>query len=161
MTTPSEYAEDLEQANQDAIAFATSCSPEDWVTVVPGEQWPVCVVVHHVAEGYDLVSRWIDCALAGHPIEDTAEGIDAANLRHAEAFAGVEVAETLELLRTSGAAAVAKLGRLGESDLAKTAAFGPATGQQFSVEQFCMAAAGHVRSHLGRARAAVGKDGDS
>jgi hypothetical protein len=125
--------------------------------VVPGECWPVCVVVHHVAEGYDLVSRWIDCALAGHPIEDTVEGIDAANLRHAHSFAGVGVAESVALLRTNGAAAIAKVGLLGESDLGKTAAFGPAGGQPVSVEGFCIVAAEHVRSHLGRARAAVGQ----
>ncbi len=161
MTTPSEYAADLEVANGEAIALATSCSPEEWVAVVPGEDWPVCVVVHHVAEGYDLVSRWIDCALTGRPIDDTGEGIDAINRHHAQDFAGVSVSETVELLRTNGAAAVAKVGRLGESDLARTAAFGPAGGGQFSVEQFCMAAAGHVRTHLSHARTALGKGGES
>jgi DinB superfamily len=161
MTTSSEYAAELERANEDAIAFATSCSPEEWAAVVPGEDWSVGVVVHHVAEGYDLVSRWIDCALGGRPIEDTGEGIDAANLRHAQDFAGVGVDECVELLRNRGAAAVAKLHRLGESDLEKTTAFGPAGGQPFSVEQFCLAAAGHVHSHLGRARSAVGRDVDT
>lgn len=161
MPTPSEYAEELERAKEDAIAFARSCSPAEWVAVVQGEGWPVGVVVHHLAEGYDLVSRWIDCALAGHPIKDTEEGIDAANLRHAQDCAGVGVVETVELLRTKGAAAVAKLGRLGESDLGKTAAFGPAGGQHFSVEQFCIAAAGHVRSHLAQARTAVGPNAES
>jgi hypothetical protein len=155
MPTPSELAGELELANEDVIAFARSCTPEEWAVVVEGEGWPVCVVVHHVAEGYDLVSRWIDRALAGRPIEDTGEGIDAANLRHAQDYAGVGVLQTVELLRTRAAAAVAKISRLGESDLGKTTAFGPAGGQDFSVEQFCVAAAGHVRSHLARARTAV------
>jgi DinB superfamily len=157
MTSPSQYAADLGRENEEAIAFARSCSPEQWTAVVPGENWPVCVVVHHVAKGYELVSRWIDCALVGDPIEDTADGIDADNLCHAEDFGGVGVAETVDLLRTNGAAAVAKLGRLSQSDLLKTAAFGPAGGQPFTVEQFCVAAAGHVRSHLGHARAALGQ----
>jgi DinB superfamily len=161
MPRPSQYSAELEQANEDAIAFALSCSPREWVTVVPGEGWPVCVVVHHIAEGYELVSGWIDCALAGDPIEDTEEGIDAANLRHAQQYAGVGVAETVELLRDKGAAAVAKLGRLGEADFVRTTAFGPAGGRQFSVEQFCVAAAGHVRSHLGRARAALGQNAEA
>jgi hypothetical protein len=161
MPTPSEYATELERANEDVIAFANSCSPEEWVAIVQGEGWPVCVVVHHLAEGYDLVARWIDCALAGHPIEDTGEGIDAANLRHAQEFADVGVVETVELLRIKGGGAVAKLGRLDESDLRKTTAFGPAGGQHFSVEQFCIAAEGHVRSHLTRARTAVGQEAES
>ncbi len=158
MPNPSDYAADLERANDDAVAFASSCSPEDWAEVVPGDGWPIGVVVHHLAAGYDLVSRWIDCALAGDPIEDTAEGIDAANVRHAEEFAGVGVAEAVALLRTNGAAAVAKLAQLDVSDLPKTASFGPAGGQPFSVEQFCVAAAGHVLSHLSRARNALGHD---
>lgn len=161
MSSPSELARELERANEEAISFATSCSPEEWASVVPCDGWPVGVVVHHVAEGYDLVSRWIESALAGHPIEDTAEGIDAANLRHAEEFAGVGVTEAVELLRTKGAAAVAKVARLETSDLGKTTPFGPAGGQPFSVEQFCSAAVGHVRSHLGRARTAVGHDGEA
>ena len=161
MTTPTEYAAVLEQANEEAIAFATSCSADEWRAIVPGDNWPVCVVVHHVAEGFDLVSGWIDCAVTGRPIEDTAEGIDAANVDHAEKFGAVEVSEVVELLRRNGASAVAKLGRLNEADLAKTTPFGPAGGQPFSVEQLCGAAAGHVRSHLGRAREALGKAGES
>ena len=152
-----ELAGELERAHEEAIAFATSCSEEEWTAIVPGDDWPVCVVVHHVAEGYELVSGWIDCALSGRPIEDTAEGIDGANVDHAEKFGSVGQSETVALLRANGAAAVAKLGRLDESDLAKTAAFGPAGGQPFSVEQLCGAAAGHVRSHLGRAQSALGK----
>ena len=158
MTEPSDYAADVEQANADIIFFSESCSPEEWLAVVPGDNWPVCVVAHHVAEGYDLVSGWIDCALTGRPVEDTADGIDAVNSRHAEAFAGVGVHETVALLRAKGSAAVTRIRGLSASDLVMTAEFGPAGGQPFSVEQFCMAAAGHVQSHLGRARAALGRD---
>jgi hypothetical protein len=158
VTEPSSHAADLERASEDIIAFAESCSPEEWVTVVPGDNWPVCVVVHHVAEGYDLVSGWIDCALTGRPVEHTASGIDAANSRHADDFAGVGVQEAVDLLRVKGSAAVAKIRGLNVSDLALAAPFGPAGGQPFSVEQFCVAAAGHVRSHLGRAATALGRD---
>jgi hypothetical protein len=155
MPSPSEYATDLEQATSETIAFTERCSPEDWAIVVPGDGWPVGVVVHHIAEGFDLVSRWIDSALAGAAIDDTADAIDANNLRHAQEFSGATVEETVELLRTNSAAAAAKLSRLDDTDMAKTAAFGPAGGQPFTVEQFCAAAAGHVRSHLARAQAVV------
>ena len=158
VTGPSDYAADLERASEDIVAFAESCSPEEWVAVVPGDNWPVCVAVHHVAEGYDLVSGWIDCALGGRAVEDTADGIDTANSRHAEVFAGVGVQQTVALLRARGTAAVTKIRGLSASDLAQTAAFGPAGGQPFTVEQFCKAAVGHVRSHLGRAATALGRD---
>jgi hypothetical protein len=157
IATSSEYADELERAIDDAVSFAESCSAEDWATPVPGEDWPVSVVVHHVALGHDLVLRWIDCALVGRSVEDTREEIDTFNLRHAEESAGVGVAETVELLRTNGAAAVAKIRRLSETDLERTAPFAPADGQPFSVDQFCSAAVGHVRTHLGHARAVVGR----
>lgn len=160
MTTPFEYAEDLQRATAEALGFAESCSPEEWATVVPGDDWPVCVVVHHLALGCNLVTGWIDCALEGRPIADTGEGIDEENHRHAEEFREVSVAETVELLRANGAAAVAKLGHLAESDLTKSAEFGPAGGEPFSVEQFCTAATGHIRSHIGRARDTLGRDDD-
>lgn len=161
MPTPSEYAADLGRANDKAIAFALSCTPEEWAAVVPGDSWPIGVVIHHIAEGFNLVSGWIDCARAGTPIEVTGEEIDANNLAHAEARAGVGVAETVELLKANGDAAVTKVGQLDESDLGRTAEFGPAGGRPFSVEQFCQAAIGHVSSHLGRAQAAVGRDDEN
>ena len=157
MTTPAEYAEELQRAIDDAVEFAESCTAEEWGPVVPGEDWPVSVVIHHAALGHDLVSGWIDCALEGRPVEATGEDIDALNLRHAEEFAGVGVAETVELLRTDGGAAVAKIRALGEADLERTAPFAPAGGQPFSAGQFCTAAAGHLRSHVGHAKAAVGR----
>ena len=89
--------------------------------IASGDDWPVGVVIHHIAEGFNLVSRWIDCALGGRAIEDTAEGIDSANRRHAEDFASVGVEETVELLNTNGAGAVAKIRGLDEPDLKKTA----------------------------------------
>lgn len=42
--------------------------------------------------------------------------------------------------------------------LENTTSFGPAGGRPFSVEQFCVAAIGHVQSHLSHARAAVGRE---
>ena len=123
-----------------------------------GDDWPVGVVIHHIAEGFTLVSRWIDCALGGRAIEDTAKGIDSANRRHAEDFATVGVVETVELLNANGTVAVAKIRGLDEPDLEKTAAFGPAGGKAMSVEQFCIVATEHVRSHLGRALSSLRAD---
>jgi len=159
VTTPADYADQLERANADAIAFAEACSDEEWGTVVPGENWPVGVVLHHVALGHGLTAGWVDCALAGTAIEGSAEEIDTANARHAEEFAGVGVAETVDLLRANGAAAVAKLRSLDATDLALTTSFGPAGGQPLSIDQYCNAAVRHPEVHLGHAKAAVGRAG--
>ena len=156
--TVRELATNLDRANDEVIAFAMSCSAEEWAEVVSGDGWPVGVVLHHIAEGYDLVSRWIESALVGHEIEDTADGIDSANLRHAEHFASVDVEATVALLRTNGAAAVRRIIALDDSDLQKSTPFGPANGVPLSVAQFCAVAVGHVRGHLDRARLSLRGD---
>jgi hypothetical protein len=161
MTSPVELSEQLEQAIGDAASFAQSCSADEWATIVPGEDWPVGVVIHHIAVGHDLVSRWIEQAREGRPIDVTAEAIDEGNARHAKEAAGVGVEETVELLRANGAAVVELLRSLDEKDLDNATPFAPAGGQPFSVEQLGAAAAAHVRSHLGHAQAAVGRQAAS
>jgi hypothetical protein len=159
MPTPADYADQLERANAEAIAFAQECTDEEWRAVVPDEEWPVCVLIHHVAVSHPMLSGWVDSALAGEPIDSGIEVINQANAEHAVEFAKVGVAETVELLRQNGAAAVARLRRLEESDLAVTTPFGPAGGQPFSVEQFCKAAIGHPLGHVGHAKEALGGGG--
>ena len=61
-------AVELERANDEVAAFALACSPEQWRAVVRGEQWPVGVVVHHVAVGHDLMRRWLGRVAAGDDI---------------------------------------------------------------------------------------------
>ncbi len=123
--------------------------------IVPGEEWPVGVVVHHVALGYDLVIGWLDCAVGGRPIEQTGEDIDADNLRHSVEYVGVGIEETIDLLRRNGRSAAARIRELGDTDLATTTPFGPAGGAPLSIEQYCNAAIGHVQRHIANARAAV------
>ena len=159
MPTPAEYADQLERANDEAIAFAEGCTDEEWRAMVPHEEWPVCALIHHVAVSHPMLSGWVDSALAGEPIEGGIEAINQANAEHAVEFAKVGVAETVELLRQNGAAAVTRLRRLQESDLAVTTPFGPAGGQPLSVEQFCKAAIGHPLGHVAHAREALGGGG--
>lgn len=155
MTTPTEYAEEVERVTDEAVAFARSCTPGEWATLVPGEDWPVGVLVHHVALGFDRVTHWIDAALAGEPIEETGEEVDADNAEHAEAFAGVGVEETVELLRANSAAVVGRIAGLTEEELSRSTAFAPAGGKAFSAGQFCGALVAHIERHIGNAKSAV------
>ena len=50
---------------------------------VPGEDWPVGVVLHHIAEGHGQASRWLQAMSSGEGVPETAEDIDRANAAHA------------------------------------------------------------------------------
>ena len=76
-------ADDFAAANADAIAFGRSCSEEEWRAVVPGEDWSVGVVLHHIAEGHGQTSRWLQAMSSGRGVTETAEDIDRANAAHA------------------------------------------------------------------------------
>lgn len=157
MTTASELADDFEAANTEVVDFAESCTPDQWRTKVAGEEWPVCVLVHHVAEGHALVSGWIDSVRRNGAVEGTAGAIDELNALHATKYATVTVAEAVGLLRSNGAKASETLRSLSAEELASSAPFGPADGRPMPLEGIAAAAAAHARRHMASAMAAIGR----
>ncbi len=123
--------------------------------MVPGEDWPVGVVVHHIAVGHRQMLDWLDRARRGDAITKTASEIDADNARHARAFAGVTRADTAEELRRHGAALRERIGGLSAEELAMSVPFGPGDGMAVTTEQLASVAARHCRTHLGGARSVV------
>ena len=97
-------ADEFAAANDAAIALAESCSESQWRTVVPGEEWTVGVVLHHVAEGHAQGARWLRSMAAGDGVADTGDDIDRHNVTHAEQWSDVSVADTVALLRDNGTA---------------------------------------------------------
>jgi hypothetical protein len=159
-TTEAErLATGVETANDELVALAESCTPEQWATIVPGEDWTVGVLCHHVAEGHLLVIGWLQAVAEGRDVEDTAEGVNEQNARHAEAFAEVGVPETVDLLRTNGATAASYLRSLSPQQMACSAGFGPAGGTPFTTAQLASAVERHVRGHMESARSALAAAG--
>lgn len=152
-----ELADDFAAANAEVIAFAASCSGEQWLTVVPGEDWAVGVVLHHVAEGHAQAVRWLRSMARGEAVTDTSDDIDSHNEEHAERCAGIAAAETVALLEEKGAQLEALLRRFTDEELEQTAPFGPAGGRPLPVSQLAAVAASHARGHLDHAREAVGQ----
>ncbi len=76
-------ADDFGAANAEAIAFARRCGAEEWSAAVPGENWSVGVVLHHIAEGHGQTARWLRAMSRGQGVPDTAADIDRANAAHA------------------------------------------------------------------------------
>jgi hypothetical protein len=158
MARADEYADALEAANAELIALAESCSAEQWSTLVPGENWPVSVLVHHCALGHDVSTSWLRQMVEAGTVPGTPEELDTTNAQHAAEFADVGVAETVELLRRTGASAAAYLRTLTDEELGREAVFGPAGGGTFTVDRFAGVLSRHPLTHLGHARQALASE---
>ncbi len=154
-STAAEMADDVEAANEEAIAFAAGCSDAQWSAVVPGEQWPVGVVLHHIAGGHELMIGWLGRARRGEEIATTAAEIDDDNARHARDYAGVTRAETVDALRRHGADLAAVIRSLDGDELARSVPFGPAGSMAVTTRALVEVSARHCRTHLTDARGAL------
>ncbi|HXQ59624.1 MAG TPA: DinB family protein [Acidimicrobiales bacterium] len=157
-TAPGEaagLADDLEAANDEAIAFADGCSDAQWSTMVRGEEWPVGVVLHHIATGHEQMLRWLGLARRGEEILTTAADIDADNARHARDNAGVSRPETVEALRRNGAALARVIRSLDADELARSVPFGPADAMAVTTQALAAVSARHCRTHLAVARGSL------
>jgi hypothetical protein len=152
-----ELADDFAAANEEAVTFARSCGEEAWMLPVPGEEWTVGVVVHHIAESHGSGTRWLAGMARGEGVPDTADEIDRANAAHALRAASATPAETVALLMDSGARLEALLRALSDEELDRSAPFGPAGGRAFPTIDLAAVPARHTREHLAHARAAAGE----
>jgi hypothetical protein len=152
-----QLADDFAAANAEVIAFARSCSQDEWRTSVAGEDWPVGIVLHHIAEGHGQASRWLQAMSSGEGVPDTAEDIDRANAAHAVRAESVDPVETVALLEIRGRELEALLRRLDDEQLDRSAPFGPAGGQVFPCADLAPVTARHAREHLAHARRALGR----
>ncbi|HXQ44424.1 MAG TPA: DinB family protein [Acidimicrobiales bacterium] len=150
-----QIADDFAAANGEAIAFVEGCTDGQWTTVVGGEDWPVGVVLHHIAVGHLQMIDWLGLARRGQEITTKASEIDADNARHARDFAAVARDETIEGLRRHGAHLAEVIRGLSRAELATTASFGPGDGVEVPTEQLALVAARHCRTHLDAARNAL------
>jgi uncharacterized damage-inducible protein DinB len=151
-------ADDFARSNDEVLAFARSCTDEQWEITVPGEGWTVGVVVHHVAEGHAHGLRWIGDMASGRGVRDTAEEIDRINAAHAVRAESTRQAETVALLQANGSRLEEALRSLSDEELDRSSAFGPAGGRPLPTEQLAAVAARHTREHLAHAQSAVAGD---
>jgi hypothetical protein len=148
-------AADFARANEEALAFARSCTDEQWARNVPGEEWTVGVVLHHIAEGHAHGVEWLGEMASGRGVSETAEEIDRDNAAHAAWAGSVGPAETVALLQTNGSRLEETLRGLSDEELDRSAAFGPAGGRSFPTVELAAVPARHTREHLSHARGTV------
>ena len=148
-------ADDFARANAEAVAFVRTCSPDSWARTVPGEDWTVGVVLHHIAESHENSRRWLAAMANGEGVRDTAATIDRANAEHAARAGSMTATEMVALLERNGAVLESLLRGFTDEDLDRTAPFGPAGGPRFSTAELAPVAARHTREHLGHAQLAA------
>ena len=151
-------AADFVRANDRALAFARSCTDEQWGRNVPGEGWTVGVVLHHIAEGHAHGVRWLSDMASGRGVAETADEIDRDNAAHAARARSVEQDETVALLQTNGARLEQTLRGLSDEDLDRSAPFGPAGGRLFPTGELAAVPARHTLEHLSHAMGAVASE---
>ena len=147
-------AHQLEQANQALIATIEGLSDAQWKATTPGDGRSVGVVAHHVASSHKAVAGLVGAIAHGQKVPTiTMEMIHEGNAAHAAQFANATRAETLALLRQNGAAAVASVRGLGDTELERTVTFpmGTMTAAQV-VERVLI---GHANDHHGTIRKAL------
>ena len=159
MTTQTEQlAAQFTAVNDDAIAVVTHCTADQWRLPCVDEGRLVGVVAHHIATVHRDFTGLLTALVAGQtrsPGSSMAD-VDESNARHAHDFAEVGQAETLDLLRTNGAAVVALLNRLDDAQLDRIA--GVFGGNKLTVAQVVeWIVIGHARVHLASIRATIGE----
>ncbi|HEU5330023.1 MAG TPA: DinB family protein, partial [Thermomicrobiales bacterium] len=157
-TRTEQFAAQFTAVNDDAIAAVTGCTDEQWRLPCVDEGRSVGVVAHHIATVHRDFTGLLTALAAGEtrsPGSSMAD-VDESNARHARDFATVGQAETLDLLRTNGAAVVALLDRLDDEQLDRIA--GTFGGNKLTVAQVVeWIVIGHAREHLASIRATIGE----
>ena len=113
-----ELAAKFEQANNDTIATIEGMSSAQWTASCEDEGWSAAVTAHHIASGYTPLTGLIQAVANGADLPTlTMDQIDQGNAQHAEQFANCAKEETLEMLRSGGAAAAAAVRGLSDEQL--------------------------------------------
>ncbi|HMA34346.1 MAG TPA: DinB family protein [Chloroflexia bacterium] len=150
-------ADQFTQATQDLLAVAGNCSPAQWQTVCANEARTVGVLVHHLALGDRNITALITQVVAGQPPPPlTRDMLDHANARHAQEYAQVGQAETLDLLRQTSHAATDFVQALTDPQLDQTAVipiFGPQPTSVHQLVEYLLI--GHTLGHLASIQVAL------
>lgn len=160
MSTRAELlANRVEEGAQALIAAVASLSPEQWTTYCENEQRTVGVLVHHVGTAYAAEAGAVRALVAHGGIPGlTWAVVDQGNAAHAAAFADIDKATAIDLVRTNVALAADAVRGLSDADLDRIAPIGlnwnAPLSVQFFIEQHPI---GHPYQHLESINAALGR----
>jgi hypothetical protein len=97
-----ELASQFEQANRDFIEEVERLTDDQCQALVPGENWLVGVVAHHVVDSFGLITGWIENLARGEEAVYDHDAVDAHNAQHARECAANLVTYPLTHYRSVG-----------------------------------------------------------
>jgi uncharacterized damage-inducible protein DinB len=149
-------AAQFEEANDALVTAIESFSDEDWRVIVPGENWAVGVVAHHIVDSWPLITDWIESLSRGEEAVYDHDAVDAHNAEHAREYAGCTQSEAASAARRDGATVARLVANLSDAQLDTVGTFqgNPRTPTQL-IERVLI---GHTRSHLGHIQAALAEE---
>ncbi len=155
-TRADEFAAQFEAVNDEIMATVTGCTDEQWRQPCASEGWSLGVVAHHIAVVHRDFIGLVEALAAGETRSpgSSMEAVHRSNAQHARDYAAVGKPETLDALRTHGAAITQLLHSLGDEQLDRTAGvFGE---RELSVAQVVeWIVIGHAGEHLASIRATI------
>lgn len=150
-----QLADEYDAAMAEMIAFAKSCSDEDWSTICPKEERTVGVLFDHVAKGNPQVVEWIEEFLADRPVPITPDTLNEQNAQHAKGAANRPRNQTIDELTATKPQTSRAIRALTDDQLHRTQEFGWAGTRE--VSWVAGAAVRHPRGHLKSIREALGR----
>ncbi len=156
MTRAERYATQFAAIDEEIRATIAGCSDADWRQACVDDGRTVGVVTHHIATVEGTIAESFRALSAGEQASPrlSAEDIDRMNAQHAEEFATVGKAQTLDLLRANGAAVTDAIAALDDAQLEQFA--GVFGGHELRVAQVVeLALLGHFHGHLADIRATL------
>jgi uncharacterized damage-inducible protein DinB len=152
-----QLADQLQQANEDVIAFVEAASPETWGKWCPGEQCTVAALASHIGDGCGGILDSLVLPVAeGRPGPVfTPDDLHRGNAAAAQANATRPKAEVLAVLREQGQRAVSRVRELTDEQLQRTEQL-PFSPEPISAEAVIEhVLIGHPRGHLASLQTAV------
>ena len=111
-------AEKIQSFNRDLIECVENCSDADWRKTCQAEDWPVGVVIRHVADGHYGVMAMAKMIINGEPLPElTMEAIIQMGNDHAREHADCTRDEVLTLLTQNSRALSEFVASLSEDEL--------------------------------------------
>ncbi len=149
-------AEKIEAFNRDFIDCVHNCNDADWQKTCQAEDWPVGVVIRHVADGHYGVMALAQMIIKGDPLPElTMETVIQMGNDHARDHADCTREEVLALLEKNGRAVSEFIANLTEDELdrqGQMALLGGVVSAQQIMEMLILQSGG---DHLSSVRAAI------
>jgi hypothetical protein len=143
----------FERTNQEFMETIERFSDDQWGTLVPGENWTVGVVAHHIAASHELIGGWVKALASGQELRPATDEVTGINAEHARQYAACTREETLELARRNGEDAARLVRGLDDEQLDRRGFLGTqvfTTGEM--VERVLI---GHPQRHLANIRSTI------